>query len=205
MSTAEQGGPAAAEVVTIIRYPNRRLYDKSQGKYITLQDVEDTVRRGRTVVVRDSKTGEDLTSSLLTQIILERHPERMGLFPVTLLHLIIRANEVMFGALRDPVRLSLQYAEMLQRAGSFNPLALPQEWVRAFLPGLPSRDQPDLGGLGGLGGASALPAAEVPVDGLLRRIAELERRLDDLGGLPAPDEAPGPNTTSRKRKPGRKG
>src|SRR3954470_12265222 len=52
--------PAEPEMVTIIRYPNRRLYDRSLGRYVTLKDVEDTIRQGRTVSVRDSKTGEDL-------------------------------------------------------------------------------------------------------------------------------------------------
>jgi polyhydroxyalkanoate synthesis repressor PhaR len=196
MSTTEQEPPGAtgeAEVVKIIRYPNRRLYDRSQGKYITLQDIEDAVQRGRTVVVRDSKTGEDLTRSVLTQLLLERHPERMDLFPVSLLHLMIRANEVMFGVIRESVRQSLLYIEMFQRVSPFNPLGLPQEWLRAFLPGVSPRGAPE---------DRAPRGAEADVEGLSRRLGELERRLGELDA--AAGEA-GPTTTPRTRKPGRKG
>src|SRR5262249_47652548 len=104
MPTAEQGSrgeSATTKEVMVIRYPNRMLYDRSRGRYVTLHDIEDTVRRGSTVIIRDSRTGTDLTRSLLTQIILERHPERMELLPITLLHLIIRTDGAMFGFLRD--------------------------------------------------------------------------------------------------------
>jgi polyhydroxyalkanoate synthesis repressor PhaR len=182
MSTAEQG---PQEVVPIIRYPNRRLYDRSRGPYVTLQDVEDTVRRGVNVSVRDSKTGEDLTRSLLTQIILERHPERMDLFPLSLLHLIIRTDGVMFAFLRDSVLQALQYVEMLQRAAPFNPLLPAQEWLRTFLPESRARH-----------------GSEIDVGALLHRITELERRLDELRN--AAQERP-PRSTPRKKKPDRRG
>jgi len=168
MPTAKQGslgGSATPEEVTIIRYPNRRLYDRSRGRYVTMHDVEETIRGGGTVIVRDSKTGADLTRMLLTRIILERHPERMELFPITLLHLIIRADGIVFGFLRDSVRQALLYVETFQRAAPFNPLLPPPEWLRAFLPEGFARRSP-----------------EVDVRGLLERIAELERRLDELRG-----------------------
>jgi polyhydroxyalkanoate synthesis repressor PhaR len=150
-------------MVTIIRYPNRRLYDRSRGRYVTLHDVEETVRGGGTVIVRDSKTGADLTRSLLTQIIMERHPERMELFPLSLLHLILRTDGTMFGFLRDSVREALRYVEMFQGATPFNPLLPSQEWLRAFLPQ-----------------SFARRSAEADVSALVERIAELERRLGEL-------------------------
>jgi len=140
--------------------------------------VEETIRNGGTVIVRDSKTGADLTRSLLTQIILERHPERMELFPIGLLHLIIRTEGAMFGFFRDSVRQALLYVEMLQRDAPFNPLLPPQEWLRAFLPESFARRTP-----------------EVDVKALLARIAELERRLDELRNA----------GEGRKKKPGGRG
>ncbi|HZY85040.1 MAG TPA: polyhydroxyalkanoate synthesis regulator DNA-binding domain-containing protein [Gemmataceae bacterium] len=181
MSTPE--GPTPGAPAVIVRYPNRRLYDRSEGRYVTLQDVEEKVRRGLTVMVRDSKTGEDLTRAVLTQILLERHPERMGLFPVSFLHLAIRANEAMLGLLTEYVRQSLAYAELLQHAAPVNPLLGPQAWLRAFLPNLAPRDEAG----GGL-------------DAIASRLAELERRLDDLragGGEPGP--TPDPQKERRKR------
>jgi polyhydroxyalkanoate synthesis repressor PhaR len=70
-------GPA----VTVVRYPNRRLYDRSQARYVTLQEVAAMVREGKTVTVRDSKTDEDLTTTTLMQILLDQHPERAGCSP----------------------------------------------------------------------------------------------------------------------------
>jgi polyhydroxyalkanoate synthesis repressor PhaR len=181
MSIQKQGPPeqpAETEAVTIIRYPNRRLYDRSQGKYVTLQDVEDTIRRGETVVVRDSKTGEDLTRSVLTQILLERYPERIDLLPVTLLHLMLRANEMLFGVIRESLRQSLLSVELLQRTPPCNPLGLPQDWLRSILPGArPPSEGP------------APQSGEAEVATFLRRIGELERRLDER------------DASSRKRKP----
>src|SRR5262245_48844890 len=78
MARTEQPAESSSELepVLITRYPNRRLYDRSQTRYVTLPEIAELVRKGRTVTVRDSKTGEDLTRSILTQIILEHHPER---------------------------------------------------------------------------------------------------------------------------------
>ena len=117
MTTPEgpsDGGPAEAAETTIIRYPNRRLYDRSQGRYVTLQDVAETVRRARDRhrAAYSKGTGEDLTRPILMQILLERHPERMELFPVPFLHLALRANDVMLGFLREYARRSLAYAEL---------------------------------------------------------------------------------------------
>jgi polyhydroxyalkanoate synthesis repressor PhaR len=154
------------EPATIIRYPNRRLYDRSQGKYVTLQNIADRVRGGGTVTVLDSKTGEDLTRSILTQIILERHPDRMELFPVKLLHLIIRANEMGLGLLRDYVRQSQAYVDLLFGNSAANSVAAPGEWLRAFFPFESSSPAP--------------PTASTDAEALARRVAELERRLDEV-------------------------
>jgi polyhydroxyalkanoate synthesis repressor PhaR len=190
VSTPE--GPSEGGPAVIVRYPNRRLYDRSEGRYVTLQDIEEKVRRGLTVTVRDSKTGEDLTRAVLTQILLERHPERMALFPVSFLHLAIRADEGMLGALTEYVRQSLAYAEMLQHAAPVNPLLAPQAWLRAFLPAAAPR--PDAG--------TAPPGPEAGLDAMARRLAELERRLEELGGGGEPAPPAGAKKEGRRRGPG---
>ena len=93
-------GTSAPEVVSIKRYPNRRLYDRQARRYITLQDLEDLVLGGKKIEVRDSRTGDDLTRSILTQILLERHPEKMEMFPVAMLHGILQANDLVLDFLR---------------------------------------------------------------------------------------------------------
>lgn len=56
----------------IKKYPNRRLYDTEISKYITLEDVKNLVLKGVTFCVKDVKTDEDLTRSILLQIISEQ-------------------------------------------------------------------------------------------------------------------------------------
>lgn len=108
------------ETIQIRRYPNRRFYDRQSRQYINLSDIEALVKAGKTVEVRDSKTGEDLTRSILTQIILERHPERMSLFPVALLHHLLRANDAVTEFFRDSMRQSMEVFERLK--GPLGPL-----------------------------------------------------------------------------------
>jgi polyhydroxyalkanoate synthesis repressor PhaR len=79
--------------VELRRYPNRRYYDCTRSQHLTLDDIYRLVREGYSVTVSDSKTGEDITARLLTQLILEHDPPKLAAFPVELLHQIIRSNE----------------------------------------------------------------------------------------------------------------
>ena len=111
-----------SETVEITRYPNRRLYDRSQKKYVTLGDIEELVFGGRDVRVRDSKSDEDLTRLILTQIILERHPERLKMFPRAFLHSILRADHLAMDWLTAYFGQAMSYMESIVGA-SAPPLA----------------------------------------------------------------------------------
>ncbi|HEY8089775.1 MAG TPA: polyhydroxyalkanoate synthesis regulator DNA-binding domain-containing protein [Polyangiaceae bacterium] len=78
--------------LVVKKYGNRRLYDTGQSKYITLEELADTIRRGSDVQVLDAKTGQDLTQPTLTQIILESRGAAR-LLPVPLLIQLIRMRE----------------------------------------------------------------------------------------------------------------
>ena len=60
----------ATQPILIKRYDGTRLYDTEAGRYVTLETIADLVRDRRTVVVHDAKTGEDITSATLAQIML---------------------------------------------------------------------------------------------------------------------------------------
>jgi len=75
------------------KYTNRRLYDTEKSAYVTLDYVTETIRRGRPIEVRDAKTGEDVTSAILTQIVLEEARKKKYLLPPPLLYLIIQYGE----------------------------------------------------------------------------------------------------------------
>jgi polyhydroxyalkanoate synthesis repressor PhaR len=72
------------------KYPNRRLYDTEVSSYITLADVKAMVLEGTVFEVRDAKTGEDLTRSILLQIILEEETGGVPIFSAATLSQIIR-------------------------------------------------------------------------------------------------------------------
>lgn len=74
----------------IKKYPNRRLYDTDTSTYITLAEVKQLVMASHPIVVRDAKTGEDLTRSILLQIILEEEAGGAPMFSEAVLANIIR-------------------------------------------------------------------------------------------------------------------
>jgi len=74
----------------IKKYPNRRLYDTETSTYITLADVKDLVMGYKEFQVQDAKTGEDLTRSILLQIILEEESGGVPMFSQDMLANIIR-------------------------------------------------------------------------------------------------------------------
>ena len=74
----------------IKKYPNRRLYDTESSHYITLTDVRDLVLQGQQINVVDAKTDEDLTRSILLQIMLDEEAAGEPLFTANMLAQIIR-------------------------------------------------------------------------------------------------------------------
>lgn len=74
----------------IKKYPNRRLYDTDTSSYITLTEIKQLVMDSEPFVVRDAKTGEDLTRSILLQIILEEEAQGSPMFTAPVLANVIR-------------------------------------------------------------------------------------------------------------------
>lgn len=75
------------------KYTNRRLYDTEKSIYVTIDYITNIIREGRQILVVDAKTGEDVTSSILTQIVLEEARKKNYLLPDQLLYLIIQYGE----------------------------------------------------------------------------------------------------------------
>ena len=77
--------------VTIKKYANRRLYNTGTSAYVTLEDLAGMVKRGDDFVVYDAKSGEDITRSVLAQIIFEQEGKNgQSLLPITFLRQLIR-------------------------------------------------------------------------------------------------------------------
>src|ERR1700742_974842 len=75
--------------VVVKKYANRRLYNTESSSYITLDNLADMVRLGRDFVVYDAKSGDDITRSVLTQIIVEEEGKGQNLLPTNFLHQLI--------------------------------------------------------------------------------------------------------------------
>lgn len=80
-------------VLLLKKYTNRRLYETEKSIYVTLDYVTEAIKQGRQIKVTDAKTGEDVTSAILTQIVFEEARKKKYLFPDPLLYLIIRYGE----------------------------------------------------------------------------------------------------------------
>jgi polyhydroxyalkanoate synthesis repressor PhaR len=157
------------EPIRIRRYPNRRFYESARRRYVTLGDIEELVLEGRTIEVQDSRNGEDLTTQILTQILLERHPEKIDILPAALLQGLLRANELALDLWRSYLRYSLQAVEGFQRPMS--PMGLSLPWMSAFVP-------PWTGAMPGTENRESVASR---VAALEQRIAGLEARAGSTG------------------------
>jgi len=98
-----------AEPVVIKKYANRRLYNTSTSSYVTLDHLSEMVRQGVDFTVQDAKTGDDITRTVLTQIIFEQESRGQNLLPVQFLRRLIRFyGDSMQGFLPPYLEMSME-------------------------------------------------------------------------------------------------
>lgn len=179
------------EVVHIKKYPNRRYYDATRSRHVTLQDVYELIVGGTDVVITDSRDNEDITNLVLTQIILEHDEPKLNLFPSAMLHLMIRSNrnvvrqwfEQFFGPFAGVLNSSQRQLDAFLRQamtpGIPNPLKWANDMMSAFTPGAstPPQEPPHDDG-----SPPDEPANENELDELRRKLAELSAKFDELSG-----------------------
>ena len=132
----------SAPVRTLKKYPNRRLYDTQTSSYITLADVKGMVLDGQDFEVVDAKSGDNLTRSILLQIILEEESGGLPMFSSETLAQIIRFyGHAMQGVMGTMIEKNLQaFAElqgqfMSKSAGRYDPKQLSPELWTQFMGG----------------------------------------------------------------------
>ena len=81
--------PGGGKPVVVKKYANRRLYNTATSSYVTLDDLARMIKEGGDFVVKDAKTSEDLTRSVLTQIIVEQEQKGQNLLPISFLRQLI--------------------------------------------------------------------------------------------------------------------
>jgi polyhydroxyalkanoate synthesis repressor PhaR len=144
----EQGKNApepASSARVIKKYPNRRLYDTATSSYITLADVRALVLKGENFIVRDAKSGDDLTRSILLQIILEEETGGVPFFSERMLADIIRFyGHSMQGFMGSYLEQGIEsFAEMQRQMADQTKGLTPEAWAQfmgmapTMLPGNP--------------------------------------------------------------------
>jgi len=139
--------PAQSEASTkrleIKKYPNRRYYDATHSRHLTLDEIRSLIQQGYDLRVTDAKTSADITAQVLTQIILELDTSKLDSLPVPLLVRIIRMNDQLVKdfiekyfnqALQSFFNYQQQFEEQIRRAQGL-PETFPSvsAWTKAML------------------------------------------------------------------------
>lgn len=182
---------------TIKKYANRRLYNTGTSTYVTLEDLAAMVKDGEDFLVYDAKTGDDITRSVLAQIIFEQENKAgQNLLPTTFLRQLIRfygdsMQMVVPKYLEQSIATLTQEQEKFRKqianTLSGTPFAPLEEQVRRnmelfqqtfsmfkpFVPptGRPATAEPD---------ASAEPAKDTNIDDLRQQMKEMQERLEQM-------------------------
>jgi polyhydroxyalkanoate synthesis repressor PhaR len=188
----------STEPITIKKYANRRLYNTGTSTYVTLEDLATLVKEGEDFVVFDAKTGEDITRSVLAQIIFEQeNKEGQNLLPIAFLRQLIRFYgdsmqmlvprylEVSIESLtREQEKFRQQMAQAFG-VGTFGPLEDQvrrnmEMFERAFAMFAPFARREDQAAEPEKTEKPATPGGEI--EGLKRQLDEMQQRLDRLTG-----------------------
>jgi len=194
------------EPVIIKKYANRRLYNTGTSTYVTLEDLASMVKAGEDFVVYDAKTSEDITRSVLTQIIFEQeNKEGQNLLPITVLRQLIRFYgdsmqmlvprylEVSIDNLaREQGKFREQMAQAFGVRG-FGPLEdmarrnmeMFENAFAMFAPFARREGQPDTPPAGE---PEKPPRGPAEIDDLKKQMEDMQRRLDRLSDKDKPEK-----------------
>ncbi|SDD80023.1 MULTISPECIES: polyhydroxyalkanoate synthesis repressor PhaR [Kordiimonas] len=179
------------EPIIIKKYANRRLYNTETSSYVTLDHLADMIKSGEEFVVRDAKTGEDITRAVLTQIIFEKETREKNMLPISFLRQLISLygdslQAMVPSYLQSAMEVLTRHQEQIRSTcgegvdtGNFMPifeeltrqnLALFEQSMRTFTSGPQAARKP-----------AAQPAAEAPKAGEKdKEIADLQAQLAAL-------------------------
>lgn len=176
------------DVVIIKKYANRRLYDTESSSYITLERLAEMVRQKRQFKVVDAKSGDDITRSVLAQIIMEEEARGATMLPVNFLRQLIGlygdsmqsvVPHYLEASLEQLQRNQSQLRETMAGAFAVNPFAeiarRNMELFTAAAPG--SRAKP----AAGAEEPAAADDTRAELAALKAQLADLQKKLDRLG------------------------
>lgn len=190
----------AAEPIIIKKYANRRLYNTGSSTYVTLEDLAQMVKAGDDFVVQDAKSGENITRSVLTQIIFDQEAkEGQNLLPIAFLRQLIQfygdsmqsmvpsyLEHSMNTFAREQEKMREQMAQAFGGMGAIEDqvrrnMEMFQKAMTAFIPFAPSSDDDQTGGDQDAGKPVADGEKDQDLSELKSQIAEMQRKLDRMG------------------------
>ncbi len=163
------------------KYPNRRYYDATRSRHLTLDEIRSLIQRGYDIRVTDAKTSADITAQVLAQIILDLETPKIDSFPVPLLMRVIRMNDQLVKdfiekyfnqALQSFFDYQQQLEDQIRKAHGL-PASFPSvsAWTKAVFGPLASAFTP---------GATSEPAEPPPAPPEPKPAQELRERIQDL-------------------------
>ena len=186
--------------VTIKKYANRRLYNTGTSTYVTLEDLATMVKNGEEFAVYDAKTGEDITRSVLTQIIFEQeNKEGQNLLPIKFLRQLIGfygdsmqkfVPSYLEVSLESFAREQEKFRQQMSQAFGATPFGpMVEEQVRrnmemfkqAFSMFTPFARRDEEGNAAESEKAPAATSGS-DLDELRRQLADMQKKVDKLGG-----------------------
>jgi len=177
------GNSPADGPITIKKYANRRLYNTHSSSYITLDDLAQMTREGVEFQVLDAKTGADITHAILTQIIMDEEANGEQMLPVSFLRSLIG----MYGNSMQAMMPS--YLEASMENFRTNQVKLQEAFTTSLGPDAFTRIAETNMAMFQAAAAAFIPKPAAPeakrdddLDALRRQMAEMQSKLDKLGG-----------------------
>jgi len=185
-----------AEPIEIKKYANRRLYNTGTSAYVTLEDLASMVKTGEDFIVHDAKSGEDITRSVLTQIIFEQEGKQgQNLLPITFLRQLIRfygdsmqmlVPRYLEVSIESLTREQEKFRQQMAQAFGVSPFGALEDQVRrnmemferAFAMFTPFARRESQGG--GAAEPDKQPGKTGEIDDLKRQLDDMQKKVDRL-------------------------
>jgi polyhydroxyalkanoate synthesis repressor PhaR len=197
MNTPNRDNPTEAKPVVVKKYANRRLYNTATSSYVTLEDLAKLIKEGGDFVASDAKTGEDITRSVLTQIIVEQEQKGQNLLPISFLRQLIgfygdsmqflvpgylEQSMIAFARNQEQMRKNLQATFGIFPFGQFEEIgkqniALFERALKMLAPPFAREEKPASADTE----AKAIDGEDPRLKRLEAQIDTLTRQLDELG------------------------
>jgi polyhydroxyalkanoate synthesis repressor PhaR len=187
-----------AEPIVIKKYANRRLYNTRSSSYITLDDLSRMTREGTDFQVLDAKTGNDITHSILTQIIMEEESNGEQMLPISFLRQLIAMygnsmQSLMPHYLEATMDNFRQNQRKLQESWGTTPgteafaklaetnMAMFQAAASAFIPGAKRPPMSPTSGAVSTPTPTSASSGSGEIEELKAQMAAMQKKLNELG------------------------